>query len=157
MKLVLSMLVLQSGLAFANTGDPYQSRCNTGYFLGGNHCGFACPQMCDSDANITSRGTFVSVGQHQVKGTIMIEKHSIIGNYLALETDFQTDPGPDLRIVLRDSTGVNSPITVATLDQTNGTTGKQKYSIGAVDGYDEAVIYCAQYQVDFGVAKLEKQ
>jgi hypothetical protein len=155
MKSILFLLALGSSLsvAYANPGDPFQASCNSyGDEMGGNHCSFACAQMCEVNAQTFNQGSFTGVDRHQVAGTVKLESHLVIENYLALESDFQTTPGPDLRIVLRDSKGQLPDLTVATLDQTKG---KQKYILNSSgSGYDEVVIHCAKYNVDFGVAKL---
>ena len=157
MKTILFALALSAyaSLTYANPGDPARANCNTyGDDMGGNHCSFSCAQMCEVNAQILNQGSFSGVGGHQVAGTVKFEDIQGLGTYLSLESDFQTTPGPDLRIVLRDSKHVLQPFTVAMLDQVKG---KQKYMLNASGaGYDEVVIYCAKYNVDFGIAKLEK-
>ncbi len=157
MKKLLLTLVLPAGVAFANSGEPFQARCNFhGDSMGGNRCNFACPQMCEVNSEVIGSGSFESENEHQVVGTVAVEKHLVIGTYLALGADFETISGPDLRIELRDSTDKRPPQTVGTLDRTKG---KQKYFIGFgnVEGYDHVVISSAKLRVDFGTAKLEKK
>ena len=155
MKPVLFFLALGFSYspAYANIGDPFQARCN----MGGT-CSFACPAQCESGIQVLSQGEFASLGHHLVMGSVEIEQTPVTGLYLALGPGFETSQGPDLRIVLRDSSGIRPMTVVATLDQT---TGAQKYALSldekVLANYDEVVIYCAKYHVDFGIAKLMRR
>ncbi len=101
-------------------------------------------------------GQFVSVGSHAVVGTAKIEKREA-GTFLVFGDDFLSDAGPDLRLVLRDSTGVTMMEVVAPLKMVQGA---QEYQISLANDllakFDEIVIYCAQFHVDFGIAKISQ-
>lgn len=118
---------------------------------------------CADDNNFGTRqsldnvapGTFVSVGNKNVKGTLIIEER---GDelFLILNSDFKTQSGPDLRVVLREGTNHDSMLTISDLLAFDG---EQEYKIPltkeALEVFDHIVIYCAQAHVDFGIASLK--
>ena len=99
-------------------------------------------------------GQFVSVGGHQVTGSARIENR-FDGLYLVLDDNFTSSEGPDLRLVLRDSSGANMMIFVAPLQKYQGA---QIYKLNTDEQtaarYDMVSIYCAKFHVDFGIANL---
>ena len=109
-----------------------------------------------SNAHAFSRGAFMPVSdKHMIQGDVTIAEQN--GKpYLFLQSDFRVTPGPDLRVVLRDSKGRNPMIIVAPLQATEGS---QYYdlpvSADMLPMYDQVVIYCAKFHVDFGVAAIE--
>lgn len=99
-------------------------------------------------------GQFVSVGKHEVRGSVRIEVRPE-GAYLVLDPDFYSSNGPDLRVVLRDSKDMSVMQIIADLQQTQGA---QEYPLnfnqGTLAQFDEVSIYCAKAHVDFGIARL---
>jgi hypothetical protein len=108
-----------------------------------------------SGTQVVSEGAFASIGTHAVEGAARVEQRAD-GAYLVLSEDFNTVAGPDLRVVLRDSTGAMTMVVVAPL---NGFQGIQEFALplneAGLQGFDEVVIYCAKFHVDFGIAKLQ--
>ena len=100
-------------------------------------------------------GEFVSIGNHHVSGRVEIENRPE-GAVLLLKEDFMTSSGPDLRLVLRDSTGHVTMQIVSPLEQFQGA---QEYALNldaqTLSQFDEVVVYCAKFHVDFGIAKLK--
>ena len=151
MKVLISVLALSlftSTISVADSADPF--RCNQS-----KSCSFACPQNCKMPRTELYRGTFAPSGPHQTEGTVRIEASSGMVTYLVLDSDFRTVAGPDLRIVLRDSSGLSAMRVLAPLLQVEG---EQNYplslSAAELSGFDEVVIYCAKFHVDFGIAKI---
>lgn len=99
-------------------------------------------------------GQFVSVGNHHVSGMVSLEER-LEGTFLALQEDFMSSSGPDLRLVLRDSTGQVPMRVIAPLHRFSGA---QEYALNLTANelapFDEVVVYCAEFHVDFGIAKL---
>ena len=75
--------------------------------------------------------------------------------FLDFDSSFKVTPGPDLRIVLRNSTD-NSMIIV---DRLNATEGAQEYklpfTVNDAPKFDRVAIYCLKYNVNFGIAVVE--
>ena len=100
-------------------------------------------------------GHFESVGAKQTSGDIVI--HNKLGKlHLRLAANFATQMGPDLRVVLRDSKGITPMVIV---DALRGFTGEQEYELALsaddLKNFDQVVIYCAKFHVDFGIAQLQ--
>lgn len=100
-------------------------------------------------------GKFVAVA-HPTGGTALIitEKGK---RYLELDSAFQTDPGPDLFVLLHRQ---NTPQTYGDQDFVNlgrlqRVKGKQRYAIPDqvnLEEFRSAVIWCRQFNVTFGFA-----
>lgn len=81
-------------------------------------------------------------------------------------TDFTTSNGPDVHVVLAQSTDgnlqqtfVKGELKTLELGQLKANEGDQNYSLpesADLNRYDEAVIYCRRFHVIFGLAKLDK-
>lgn len=97
-------------------------------------------------------GTF-EAGAHPTSGTATVIDTADGTRVLTL-TDFETDPGPDLRVYLvpEGSSGVEGGIDLGAL---KGNQGNQQYTVpeGAEPG--SVVIWCRAFTVDFGTATLE--
>lgn len=102
---------------------------------------------------------------HQTSGRATIYKSGDGKQYLRL-TDFTTSNGPDVHVVLAQSTDKNltQDIVKGSLDDVElgtlkGNQGDQNYNLsGPVDlqKYDAVVIYCERFHAVFGVAHLEQ-
>lgn len=146
--LALVALGLLTSLS-ASASQVYSRMCNQS-----KSCSFACPEYCNTSSEDVATGSFESIGNHKVVGSVRIEK--IIDNYfLTLNPDFSSATGPDLRVVLRDSRGITPMKIISILELSQG---EQKYPLSLnsqeLSLYDEVVIYCAKFHVDFGIAKL---
>jgi hypothetical protein len=81
-------------------------------------------------------------------------------------TDFMTSNGPDVRVLLAQSTDeklkqdfVKGELTSLELGSMKANQGDQTYDVpdsADLTKYDEVVIYCQRFHVVFGLAKLEK-
>lgn len=105
--------------------------------------------------NPVAMGQFQSVGGKQTSGNLTIE-NKLGGLYLRFAKNFKTDMGPDLRVLLRDSKGQTQMIEVASLKAFNG---EQEFQLPVLQGdlskFDQVVIYCMKFHVDFGVAQIK--
>lgn len=116
-------------------------------------------------SNILKSGTFVS-GEHPTEGTVrLVNQDGKLS--LELDSNFQTDAGPDLVVILHrseDVIGSTQPpahaiaegdyVVLAPLQQVTGT---QSYSIPEtinVEDYQSAAIWCRQFNATFGAAPL---
>ena len=139
MKTVLMALLLFAGTAQAST---LASADNT--------------QAAASVASgVIAQGTFKPVDtKHSIRGNFRFEKRSN-GLFLKLGSNFKTTKGPDLRLVLRDSTGKTPMVILAPLTKFRGS---QKYQLALTETelsqFNELVVYCAEFHVDFGVGTL---
>lgn len=102
-----------------------------------------------------AQGTFQDAdAHHHTQGAVQIEQR---GDrlFLILDNSFKTTQGPALGVVLRDSTNKTSMMIVAELQNF---AGRQEYTlnIGAamLQKFDQVIIYCIEYHVDFGTANL---
>ena len=102
---------------------------------------------------------------HPTSGRATIYKSGDGKQYLRL-TDFTTSNGPDVHVVLAQTTDKNltQDIVKGSLDDVElgtlkGNQGDQNYDLsGPVDlqKYDAVVIYCERFHAVFGVAHLEQ-
>jgi hypothetical protein len=105
-------------------------------------------------ANASFKGDFVS-GVHSTSGVASIDSNQTV---LTL-TDFKTDSGPDLNIYLAASlSNVTSDfIDLGDIKGRNGT-----YTYDLPDGkdylhYKYVIVWCVDFDVNFGYAELVKQ
>ena len=108
----------------------------------------------DSQTMLISQGSFVDAdGFHKTKGTVkIVEKEG--KKYVVLE-DFEATNGPDLKVYLSDDTKASNYISLGEL---KGNKGNQQYELSLeenVANYEYALIWCEQFSVLFGSAKLE--
>lgn len=102
-------------------------------------------------------GSFVTA-EHETTGTARVVSEDGT-SYVVFDEQFQTDPGPDLFILLHRSQTPQSYeesefVNLGELQQTRGT---QRYEIpGDVNPQDYAsvVVWCRQFNVTFGYAPL---
>ncbi len=110
------------------------------------HPGFA--------GDVVSSGQFKGASNHKTTGAASVEK-SAAGTMVVLGADFNFDGAPDPKVGFgRD--GVYDA--AAQLQALKSKTGHQEYNVpGSVDlaRYNEIYIWCEQYNVPLGVAKLK--
>lgn len=100
-----------------------------------------------------SAGEFES-GAHTTTGTAAVVELAEGGRVLTL-TDFETDPGPDLRVYLATDRDASDNVD---LDGLKGNVGNQQYEIPEdVDlaRFSTVVIWCRAFSVEFGGAELQ--
>ena len=101
-----------------------------------------------------ARGGFES-GAHETIGQATVIRLAQGGTVLTL-TDFETDPGPDLRVYL--VTGTTGDLgDVVDLGGLRGNKGDQQYELPAsvdLERYRTVVVWCRAFSVPFGSAKL---
>ena len=93
-------------------------------------------------------------GAHTTTGTAAVVELAAGGRVLTL-TDFETDPGPDLRVYLATDRDASDNVD---LDALKGNVGNQQYEIpDDVDlaNFDTVVIWCRAFSVEFGSAELQ--
>lgn len=99
-----------------------------------------------------ARGSFES-GAHETTGTAAVVELAEGGRVLTL-TDFETDPGPDLRVYLSTDRNASDFEDVGAL---KGNVGDQQYEIPDgvdLDRYSTVVVWCRAFSVEFGSATL---
>jgi Electron transfer DM13 len=105
----------------------------------------------------TTSGGFVSV-EHKTTGALSLVTE---GNqrYLVLDKNFKTSAGPDLFVILHQSSppkryGKNSYVLLGKLQNVSG---EQRYAIPTtinLKSYKSAVIWCRQFSATFAYAPL---
>ena len=113
------------------------------------------PEQAEREQNVAlGHGGFESAA-HDTSGRATLIRLAEGGRVLTL-TDFETDPGPDLRVYL--VTGDTDELgDVVDLGALRGTRGNQQYELeGSVDAerYRTVVIWCRAFSVAFGSARL---
>ena len=120
---------------------------------------FGYAQLPDAE-NVLASGNFVTVEQdHPTQGKAsIIEENG--QKYLEFDSNFTTARGPAVKVVLHrnNSVSVNlrkrDYITIASLQSFDG---KQRYALPAginLDQYQSVAIWCQQFNVTFGYARL---
>jgi uncharacterized membrane protein YdcZ (DUF606 family) len=105
---------------------------------------------------LLGRAQFVKV-EHPTSGTAAVIEMRDGGRVVTL-IDFETDPGPDLRVRLLPGNGTNADDNVD-LGGLKGNEGNQQYEIPAntdLEKYTAVVIWCRAFSVAFGKAVLER-
>lgn len=116
----------------------------------------ACAQSSSSESTraLAAPGEFVSVGNHRVTGAVFVETRTD-GLYLVLNDDFESQTGPDLRVLLRDR---QNPAQMLVVEPLQAPRGRQEYKLALtaeeLRAFNQVSIYCAKFHVDFGVADL---
>jgi hypothetical protein len=103
------------------------------------------------------RGPFETV-EHSTSGVATVIRMQDGGRVLTL-TDFDTDPGPDLRVRLAPGNGTDTDDTVD-LGGLKGNKGNQQYKIPSdtdLQKYTAVLIWCRAFSVTFGRAVLERR
>ena len=108
-----------------------------------------------ASARVVTMGKFMPTSSgHRIEGTFEIHKKEA-RLVLVFNSDFNVDHGPDLRVVLRNSMN-NIPMQIiAPLKQFEG---EQAYELPLSEeellAFDQVVIYCAKFHVDFGIGNF---
>ena len=115
----------------------------------------ACNKSDDpTPTGATYQGDFVS-GAHSTSGVASVDSS---GTTLTL-TNFKTDSGPDLNIYLATSLSTIKSEHID-LGDIKGRNGTYDYSVPAqtdFDAYKYVVVWCVDFDVNFGYAILGKQ
>ncbi len=105
-------------------------------------------------------GSFVGV-DHPTQGQVnIIEENGV--KYLEISSDFATDRGPDLKVILHNSPSVSEkvqPGEYLNLGALKAFNGSQRYQLPQdldLAGYQSVAIWCEQYNVTFGYAPLSQ-
>lgn len=147
----LSVLLLSATSAIAGPPPGYNN--------------YRIPRPANQLSAAVKSGIFVA-GEHPTTGTVRLVSENG-QRYLEFGTDFRTDSGPDLVVILHRSHDVigttTSPahsinegdyVTLAPLQKTNGT---QRYAIPTsinLEDYQSVAIWCRQFNATFGAAML---
>jgi Electron transfer DM13 len=113
------------------------------------------PEQAEAPRNVAlGRGGFESAA-HETRGRATLIRLAEGGRVLTL-TDFETDPGPDLRVYLvtGDADDLGDVVDLGAL---KGNRGDQQYEVKrSVDAerYRTVVIWCRAFSVAFGSARL---
>lgn len=112
-------------------------------------------QQAETGQNVAlGRGGFESAA-HETRGQASLIELAEGGKVLTL-TDFETDPGPDLRVYLvtGDTDGLGEVVDLGAL---KGNRGDQQYDVAPsvdTDRFRTVVIWCRAFSVAFGSARL---
>ena len=104
------------------------------------------------DETIAS-GTFVGKSNHVTSGTVSVVKTDS-GTKVVLESDFDFDGAPDPKLGF----GKNGYDKSSQFSVLKANKGEQSYEIPASinpENYNEVWVWCEQYSVPLGVAKLK--
>ncbi|MGV2829689.1 DM13 domain-containing protein [Myxosarcina sp. GI1(2024)] len=111
-----------------------------------------------SEKQSAPSGQFVAV-EHPTQGQVSIIEED--GNrYLELSSDFQTDEGPDLKVILHDADTVDLKVeegSYVSLGALSSFSGAQRYLIPEdvdLNQYQSVAIWCEQFNATFGYAPL---
>ena len=105
-----------------------------------------------STATLIKSGVLVGVG-HTVSGTAAL--FDSVGKKIVLLDPFSSQNGPDLKVYLSKDQNSSSYISLGKLKSTSG---KQSYEVPGnpdVKDYNYVLIWCEQFSVVFGSAKLQ--
>ena len=106
-----------------------------------------------ADENLAS-GTFKGASGHSTSGSVTVVKTST-GIQVVLGDDFKFDGAPDARVGFGKNGKYDSK---SHLELLRSNKGGQVYNVPAslnIDGYNEVYIWCKQYAVSLGVAKIK--
>ena len=106
-----------------------------------------------ANENLAS-GTFKGASGHNTSGSVTIVKTSD-GIQVVLGDDFKFDGAPDARVGFGKNGKYDSK---SHLELLRSNKGGQIYHVPAslnIDGYNEVYIWCKQYAVSLGVAKIK--
>ena len=119
-------------------------------------CGFllAAPLSADAADKVIGSGTFVGSSGHTTKGRVVVMK-TAKETVVILESDFNFDGAPDPKVGFGKNGAYDDRGELAALQSNNG---RQVYSVPAsvnTADYNEVYIWCEQFSVPLGVAKLQ--
>ena len=145
--MILAMVLSMSASVEANTLNRYTA---------------TSPKILNSSllAAKTSSGSFVAV-EHPTQGQVnIIEEDGI--KYLELSSDFQTDRGPALEVILHNSSTVGLKVQEGeyiSLGELKAFNGSQRYQLPQdlnLDEYQSVAIWCKEFNATFGYATLNQ-
>ena len=147
----VSFLIFTSNVNFVIASTQFESTVNKST---------TSPTILIAEAQSLANGDFVAV-EHPTQGQASIVKE---GNnfYLKLNSDFQTDRGPDLKVILHRSETVNLKVEegdYVNLGALQQFSGNQLYEIPEnidLSEYNSVAIWCEQFNATFGYAPLTK-
>lgn len=100
-----------------------------------------------------SQGQFEGLGAHNAKGTAQLIQTGS-RNFIRFENDFEVTNGPDLYVYLGRGGQYDPNAELGTL---KGNIGSQNYEVPEninLSDYDEVWVWCKQFSVGFGKARL---
>ena len=107
----------------------------------------------------TNSGSFVGV-EHPTQGRVnIIEEDGV--KYLEISSDFQTDRGPALEVILHNSPTVDLKVQEGeyiSLGKLKAFNGSQRYQLPQdlnLDEYQSVAIWCQEFNATFGYATLK--
>jgi hypothetical protein len=106
-----------------------------------------------ADETIAS-GKFKGASGHATSGSVSIVKTSS-GLQVVLGDDFKFDGAPDAKVGFGKNGKYDGK---SQLDILRSNNGQQTYAVPTslnIEGYDEVYIWCKQYNVSLGVAKIK--
>lgn len=116
-------------------------------------------------ATVTRQGTFVSA-EHPTSGSVKLFTKDN-QNFIEFGSDFRTDQGPDLFVILHRAPNILAVTTPPTFSIKEGeyvvvapiksVTGSQTYSIDGninLQDFQSVAIWCKQFNATFGTASL---
>ncbi|MGD1921774.1 MAG: DM13 domain-containing protein [Pleurocapsa sp.] len=97
---------------------------------------------------------------HPTRGQVnLIEENGI--KYLEISSNFKTDRGPDLKLILHNSSTVNAKVQegdYVSLGKLQAFQGSQRYQLPQdldINRYQSVAIWCEQFNVTFGYATFK--
>ena len=111
-------------------------------------------------ANNNNSGSFVGV-DHPTQGQAKIIEEDGI-KYLEIAQNFQTDRGPDLKVILHNSSTVDTKVQEGeylSLGALRSPKGSQRYQLPNdidLSQYQSVAIWCEEYNITFGYASLSQ-
>lgn len=116
------------------------------------------PLLAEANESKSTAGQFVSV-EHPTKGQVsLIEEDGV--RYLEVGPDFQSDRGPDLKVILHKSDTVDLKVeegNYVSLGALKSFNGAQRYQIPDdldLSQYQSVAVWCEQFNATFGYAPL---
>ena len=143
---VLALVLGVSAAANANTLNKHQ---------------LSSPQVLANSSLVAAKavkGSFVGV-EHPTQGQVSIVEEDGV-KYLQLGEDFQSDSGPDLKVILHQSATVDAKVQEGeylNLGELQAVSGSQRYQIpndADLSQYQSVVIWCEEFNATFGYATL---
>ena len=113
----------------------------------------AMPTGASAGDETIASGTFVGKSNHVTSGTVSVVKTDS-GTKVVLESDFDFDGAPDPKLGF----GKNGYDKSSQFSVLKANKGEQSYEIPASinpENYNEVWVWCEQYSVPLGVAKLK--
>ncbi len=117
-------------------------------------CVFALASAAPASAQNIGKGTFIGKSGHATSGSVTVSR-SGESYSVQLGSDFSFDGAPDPKVGFGSSGSYDRSSTLAPLISN---TGAQSYTVPSsvdAESYDEVYVWCEQYAVPLGVAKIK--